>query len=293
MTSQTSSPSNSTRDHRGQALKRARTAAGLSAMDLAERVNQRTAGSDLTHHAIYSYERGKVLLSREVGTRIAQTLNLHPGELLWGDPDFDRPAAEAPRPAAPAADHDDWDRPAPAAAASPAYPTPVHAAPTPAAPAGLSRELRMQLTKEARTVLPAGNCLYRLLDTAQIARSSVLGYLDLFHLVLRDLQAVLDSPAGRQIKSDEYGEGNDAPRRLVQSCIRLREDTDAALRRLVDDAGSPTTHYDAVSTFKRTLANDLRRIEADIRLTDRGLDPDAEAPGNLLPQLPPDTDGAR
>jgi len=81
------------RHARGSALRSARKAAGLSAEVLALHVNDRTHGSDITRHAIYSYEQGKVLLSREVGHRIAQALNLHPGQLLLGDPDYRPPGS--------------------------------------------------------------------------------------------------------------------------------------------------------------------------------------------------------
>jgi transcriptional regulator with XRE-family HTH domain len=266
-------PELSTRRRRGDALKQARTTAGLSAMGLADRVNQRTAGSDLTHHAIYSYERGKVLLSREVGLRIAQTLNLHPGELLRGDPDFETPSNTA---------HD------PAAAEFA-----IGSAGANDAAVGLSLDQRIQLSKAARVVLPAGNLLYRLLDTAQIGRSSVAGYLDVFHLLLRDLQAVLDSPAGRDVRAHGLDEGNDAPHQLVQACTRLLRDTEKGLRDLVEDAGRSTTaHYDAVVAFRSALAGGLRKLEADLRLHDRGLDPDAPPPTNLLPQLPVGGDGS-
>ena len=53
-----------------------------------ERINARTAGSDLTEHAIYAYESGRVQLSREVAERVAEVLRVPLGGLLAGDPDF-------------------------------------------------------------------------------------------------------------------------------------------------------------------------------------------------------------
>ncbi len=73
---------------RGASLKQARNGSGLSARKLVERVNARTAGSDLTEHAIYAYESGRVLLSREVAERVAEVLRVPLGGLLAGDPDF-------------------------------------------------------------------------------------------------------------------------------------------------------------------------------------------------------------
>ncbi len=81
---------------RGAALRSARAAAGLSARELVERVNTRTPGSDLTDHALYAYERGRVLLSAEVAGRVAKVLKTPVGELLAGDPDYaERPGSVA------------------------------------------------------------------------------------------------------------------------------------------------------------------------------------------------------
>ncbi|MEM1445509.1 MAG: helix-turn-helix transcriptional regulator, partial [Planctomycetota bacterium] len=80
---------------RGEVLRQARREAGLSARKLADRINTRTPGSDLTDNAIYAYESGRVLLSREVGERIAAVLSVRLGDLLVGDPDFAEPADSA------------------------------------------------------------------------------------------------------------------------------------------------------------------------------------------------------
>ncbi|MEM9753454.1 MAG: helix-turn-helix transcriptional regulator [Planctomycetota bacterium] len=76
------------KQQRGAVLRQARREAGLSARKLADRINARTPGSDLTDNAIYAYESGRVLLGREVGERIAAVLTVRLGELLVGDPDF-------------------------------------------------------------------------------------------------------------------------------------------------------------------------------------------------------------
>lgn len=73
---------------RGEALRAARTQAHLSARALAQRVNSRNNGTALTDHAIYSYERGKVLLAPEVAKRLASILRIAASELLIGDPDY-------------------------------------------------------------------------------------------------------------------------------------------------------------------------------------------------------------
>lgn len=73
---------------RGDALRQARRQAGLSARKLADRINDRTPGSDLTDNAIYAYENGRVLLGREIAERIVVVLKVPMGRLLAGDPDF-------------------------------------------------------------------------------------------------------------------------------------------------------------------------------------------------------------
>ncbi|MEM7576197.1 MAG: helix-turn-helix transcriptional regulator [Planctomycetota bacterium] len=76
------------KQQRGGVLRQVRREAGLSARKLADRINARTPGSDLTDNAIYAYESGRVLLSREAGERIAAVLDVGLGDLLVGDPDF-------------------------------------------------------------------------------------------------------------------------------------------------------------------------------------------------------------
>ena len=357
--SDSSQPAVQTREQRGLALKKARTGAGLTAMDLAQRVNDRTAGSDITHHAIYSYERGKVLLSREVGLRIAQTLNLHPGELLVGDPDFatappSRPPSSppssppAPHSASPSDAHAasggesgsaasaaadllqpfhhspyppppsnqppmaygsgaqgsaGYDAAGPWPAAPTGYPPPTHATPPPdrggrvagaavdspgsAAPGpGPTRALRIALSKSARTALPVGNVLYRLLDTAQIGQASMHGYLDVFTLLIRDLQTTLHSPAGQEVRTLGLGEGNDVPYQLLRTAAELHGYAQHALRHLLS-FGDPrdAALYDACTQTRDQLGPRLRLLEKHIRHNDRGLVADDDTPP-LLPQVP-------
>ncbi|MEM8783534.1 MAG: helix-turn-helix transcriptional regulator [Planctomycetota bacterium] len=80
---------------RGEVLRQARREAGLSARKLADRINTRTPGSGLTDNAIYAYESGRVLLSREVAERVSAVLNVRLGELLVGDPDFTDAAVQS------------------------------------------------------------------------------------------------------------------------------------------------------------------------------------------------------
>ena len=77
-----SDPALDPRRARGAALRACRREAGLSARELAEQINARTRGSDVTTDAIYSYENGRVLLSQELAERIAATLEVRAAVLL-------------------------------------------------------------------------------------------------------------------------------------------------------------------------------------------------------------------
>lgn len=76
------------KSRRGDALRAARRQAMLSARELADRVNSRSEKASLTDHAIYSYERGRVLLGRDVARRLAAVLDVPLAELLVGDPEY-------------------------------------------------------------------------------------------------------------------------------------------------------------------------------------------------------------
>ena len=94
---------------RGAALRAARRAAGLSARALAEQVNARTRGSDVTTDAVYSYENGRVLLSQELAERFATTLEIPVEQLVKhvpGHPSTDVAPAPAPAPGRAGADPD-------------------------------------------------------------------------------------------------------------------------------------------------------------------------------------------
>jgi DNA-binding XRE family transcriptional regulator len=273
-----------TRDLRGAALKRARTTAGLTALDLAQRVNQRTAGSDLTHHAIYSYERGKVLLSQETGLRIAETLNLHPGELLLGDPDYAPSGTPGTTPGTtPAPGSSAVTGPSGTEAGGSAGESDT--APPPVASELFAR--RVALSKAARLSLPVGNVLYRLLDRAEIGRADIRGYRDLFLLLIRDLRGVAEGPAGRETQRLGSVEGNDLPLQLYRVAERFHRQAEQTLRDLLGykDPDDPAL-YDACQSARDTLGRHLRTLEIALRDNDRGLGGLPDAPTSLLPQVP-------
>jgi len=76
------------RRSRGEALREARHRAGLSAKQVIDRLTERGTGNPISAQAIYSYEKGNVLLSREVAERLAPVLAVPLTRLLVGDPDF-------------------------------------------------------------------------------------------------------------------------------------------------------------------------------------------------------------
>lgn len=253
------------RQQRGQALKNARKAAALTAQDLAQRVNDLTAGSDLTHHAIYSYERGKVLLSREAGHRIAEALSIHPGELLLGDPDY-RPVGSADRGGV------DADM----VLDVPLGPTfrlaePIESIDTSAYP-GIDLRQRVAFINAAAKLPAVGYVLTRLLDTAKLGRVEIAGYLDVFYVLLADLNATLDSDAHQAIQNFGPDEGNEALWKLSQRLTGLKTQTDASFAKLVDPAGQTASSvFETCETYRESLRKAVLQIRADIRHANRGL----------------------
>ena len=160
---------------RGRALRAARNLAGLSAPKLADRVNERTrGGSPVSKDAIYAYESGKVLLPHEVGVRLAAVLNLHPGELLAGDPDFREPggaAAGTDVPVRPAAD-------------------------TPTA----------RWLKLAHESIAVARVLARVLEARRMGDTSAQGFVSVFQLLQADLDAVVDHEVANTVRKAERNE---------------------------------------------------------------------------------------
>ncbi|MEM8738127.1 MAG: helix-turn-helix domain-containing protein [Planctomycetota bacterium] len=230
---------------RGAALKRARAAAGLTATELAQRVNDRTAGSGITHHAIYSYERGKVLLSREFGHRLAQVLNLHPGELLIGDPDYASTPTPPPEQSADAVH---------AEAPPPTEPDPRASSPA----SDGDRWRRVQLVRAGEQARPVATVTVRLLRTLKLGRLDAEGFIDLFHLLLEDLAAMTAGRAAEAV--DELGrvEGNDALVQLLTSARRLEKQAESLFKSLIDGSDDPPSkRYDDFVGRTDAIAQEL------------------------------------
>ncbi|MBB6429315.1 helix-turn-helix domain-containing protein [Algisphaera agarilytica] len=228
---------------RGEALRKARKAAALSAERLAEFVNERTSGSAITKHAIYSYEQGKVLLSREVGHRIAQALQLHPGQLLLGDPDY-RSTAEGniqTIESDSAVDH--------AAAVEP----------------GVAVELRVELVVGAQQALPASQVLARLLGAAKLGRVDIAGHLDVFHLLLEDTAPLLDSPAALAVRDFGDQAGNEHPFALLQVIEQLQDVVAKTLEQLIDPhADTALSRHRLCMEQSRTLGQLAQTLAGEI-----------------------------
>lgn len=218
------------RRRRGAVLKAARQAAGLSARKLVDRINARTPGSDLTDHAIYAYEAGRVLLSREVAERVAVVLKMPVGELLVGDPDF-RTSPPPPEVSTPDTAHPEVSHPeaAPPAAAAPdtahrrltppytADPdhTDAHAN---ADAAVLLRDLdpsqlhhllavRESVLDRGSRIVPAVETLIRQLVLPRFTLPSPQVFAASFELCAADLRGLLDAPEAAWIKR----QNDDAP----------------------------------------------------------------------------------
>lgn len=252
------STSERVRDARGLALKKARKAAGLSAERLAQYVNDRTRGSDVTRHAIYSYEQGKVLLSREVGHRIADALHLHPGQLLLGDPDYPTPPAPAPGNLPP-----DPGAPPPAVRGSDENTVnPPAALRDTDGPGAVSARLRTELAINAARALPAAEVLARLLAQQQLGLVSIKPFIGVFHLLLGDTRPLPDSAAVKTILERGDTDGNEHPYTLAVAAVALHTLATELLDRLVDPK-----HENAKSLFSylQTSVESLDQLAATIR----------------------------
>ncbi|MEO1236250.1 MAG: helix-turn-helix transcriptional regulator [Planctomycetota bacterium] len=248
MTRESTISSHQTRSVRGAALRHHRQAAGLSAKDLAQRVNDRTAGSDLTHHAVYSYESGKVLLSREVGHRIAKALNLHPSQLLLGDPDFETVAPAS-------AD----DTPGPQHELSPA-------------PGAGRTSAAAELAQAVTRVLPVGEVLLRLTGTLKIGRLDAGGYLDVFHLLLEDLRTLNESPAARAVEALGPTDGNEPRFQLVATAKALHRHVESLLKRLIDPSTElPSKRHEDCLRDVKEIAEELDALRGHADALDKRL----------------------
>ncbi|MEM7624314.1 MAG: helix-turn-helix transcriptional regulator [Planctomycetota bacterium] len=266
---------------RGLALKKARKGAGLTALQLVDRVNRRTSGSDITHHALYSYERGKVLLSRELGERLAQVLGLHPGQLLLGDPDY-RPAPphspgnSVKTPAggglrlvgddAPGKDSIDLDHLA--TLAETFDPEAVRGLP------GVAPHQRLALIQPTVPLRPVVHVLLRLLGTARRGHVAIHGYFDVFNLLLDDLEDVLNSPAAAAVQSRGEGEANDHPLALLTEYRKLRDATHDAFERLLNADQKPVDLYKTCTDYRENLESRFGAIEELAQMCARELPSD-------------------
>lgn len=241
------------RASRGEALRKARKSAALSAERLAEFVNERTAGSAITKHAIYSYEQGKVLLSREVGHRIATALQLHPGQLLLGDPEYANSSGNTnPQNNIRQATADDRD--------------------SPPATQGLPVATRVELVIAAQRTLAPLDVLVRLLSKAKLGRVDIQGYLDVFHLLLEDTQPLSRSVALQDIHGFGDQPGNEAPYALAEAVLELHELANATLKRLIEPTlDSPTSLYEYCQTQTAALDVLAKQIDGQIKACNKRL----------------------
>ncbi|MEM9420629.1 MAG: helix-turn-helix domain-containing protein [Planctomycetota bacterium] len=231
------------RASRGEALRKARKAAALSAERLAEFVNERTTGTAITKHAIYSYEQGKVLLSREVGHRIAQALQLHPGQLLLGDPDY-RSVADAN---ARTVESDSAVE---------------HAL---EAELGVAVEMRVELVMGAQHAIPTAQVLARLLGSAKLGRVDIAGHLDVFHLLLEDTTPLIDSLAATAVRDFGDEAGNEHPFALLQAIEQLHDVVAKALEQLIDPhADTALSRHRLCMEQSRTLGQLAQTLAGEI-----------------------------
>lgn len=207
------------KSRRGEVLRNARNQAGLSARKLADRINQQTAGSDLTENAIYAYESGRVLLSRESAERIAQVLRLPLGELLVGDPDF------APVAAAPNTDESEyaWDYDRPATSQPVITDRRFHRA-------------CADLLDPGRQVRATADVLRRLLAGQRYVLKSPAGLAKVFELLAGDVQSLLSHPAAVHVQLQNPTQPYDQPQAFLQAVEALASTADRGYAKLETQA---------------------------------------------------------
>ncbi len=215
---------------RGRALREARNLAGLSAPKLADRVNERTrGGSPVSKDAIYAYESGKVLLPHEVGVRLATVLNLHPGELLAGDPDFRDPTRDAD--------------PATAGTTRPVADTPT------------ARWLAL-----AGQPVGVARVMARVLDARRMGDTSAQGFVSVFHLLQADLRAVTTHTVADSVRKAERREGWDSLANVLTAADQGLNNVNEHFRTLLKkdpDVLDAETHAQHAAAALREFAVEL------------------------------------
>lgn len=238
MLADTLSNPQSIRDARGAALKAARNQAGLSARKLAERTNVRSRGSDITEHAIYAYENGRVLLSSEVAVRIAEALNLHPGELLIGDPDYATPADATP----------------PAAPAESIVPREVHTA----------------LTVAGKNAYLSAVTLLRVMQNYGSGAKNASNCLALLDLLERDCRACYESVHAAAIERLYRDRPAEPLTDLIQACKAMRNDVSGHFAHLLDGEVKTAVFREASQLIIKALATHLNTLRDALGLAERG-----------------------
>lgn len=235
------SPSNpqSIRDARGAALKAARNQAGLSARKLAERTNMRSRGSDITEHAIYAYENGRVLLSSEVAVRIADALSLHPGELLIGDPDY----ANAPE-------------------AGPE---------TAPAESNVPHEVRQALTIAGRNAYLSAVTLLRVMQNYGSGAKNASNCLALLDLLERDCRACYESVHAPTIDRLQRDRSVDALADLIQACKEMQDDVTGHFNDLLDGEVRTAVFRNAADHIIKSLSRHANELRNALGLNERGM----------------------
>ncbi len=193
------------KSRRGQVLRSARKHAGLSARRLAERINDRTAGSDLTENAIYAYESGRVLLSREAAERIAEVLRLPVGHLLVGDPDY----AVLPS-ASPGSSTEDVA----------VLPGLSHAGLSPAEVAAW-RAACTALAPLGQRLVDATGVLCRQLEVPRFSLPSPAGFSASFELVAADARFLSEHPEALRVRDLQADAWYERPQALVEAGASL------------------------------------------------------------------------
>ncbi len=237
---------------RGEVLRNARNQAGLSARKLADRINRQTAGADLTENAIYAYESGRVLLSRESAERIAHVLRLPLGSLMIGDPDFDPPLGHDPADAGgdtegrSDAHVRDYDRPAGTDA--------------PAADRRFRNDCA-DLVEPAQRVRDTADVLRRLLSEQRYVLKSPTTVVKVFELLAADVGRFEDLPAAAHVRLQPATRPYDRPLELADVVRAIRRTADRGYAYLEKQARAEGNCAPACRKLARKLGDQLRTLD--------------------------------
>jgi transcriptional regulator with XRE-family HTH domain len=207
---------------RGDALRRHRRLANLSAEALARKINEQDPQINISKDAIYSYENARVRMSNEVGRAAAEVLGLLPGELLpdlagSGPDQHEANHATGSAPIEAGREHSNLDR--------------------------VSLAQRIELVKRAEALVPALIVMTELIPKAASPGNVDLSrQLDLFSHALDQTAALNQLDATQEVLVLGSVQGLEHLHRIAELCRDLHQQLDEFIRSIT--RLEPLSSYD-------------------------------------------------